>query len=80
MRIRIGLCDQHLLHQFQCLDSLVVTYRRKIIQEFVKVVASFQIVDQVFNGNASALKHRCARKNFVIARDNTGPSLSFFVL
>ena len=80
MRIRIGVCYQHLLCQFQCLDSLVTTYRRKIIQEFVKAIAGFQIVNQVFDGNACALEHGCARKNFVIACDDAVYRYCFFVL
>ena len=70
MRIRIGECYQHLLCQLQCLDSLITTYGRKIIQEFIKAIAGFQIVNQVFDGNTRALEHGCARKNFVIACDN----------
>src|ERR1700683_2781012 len=53
--------------RLECRDRLVARDRRKVVEEIVQAVPTFQVVDQVAQGDTRADKDRCSAVNLRIA-------------
>lgn len=57
------ICFESLPGQFKRTDRLFTGYRGKRFQEVIKVIARFEVVDEILEGDTSAHKDWSSTKN-----------------